>query len=105
MTQCSVYPREIVRAAGVRRDVVFVHESGVESGHERAAVLDVELQQIGFPAREQAQRRGKHDFVAGQILRGPGEIDRDVAIMQGRVEKLDVVPIGEGRVRLLGGDE
>jgi hypothetical protein len=28
--------------------VVFVHEAGVERGEERAAVLDVEFQEIGF---------------------------------------------------------
>jgi len=44
-------------------DVMFVHETGVEGAHERAAVLNVKFEAIRFTAGEQMQRRRKNDFV------------------------------------------
>jgi hypothetical protein len=42
---------EVVGIAGIGGHVVFVHETGVESGDECAAILNVELEAISFPAR------------------------------------------------------
>ena len=48
---------QVVRKAGVGRDVMLVHEAGVERADERAAVLDVKFQAVGLAGGKQMQRR------------------------------------------------
>jgi len=40
---------QIARKTGIRRDVMFIDQSGVEGAHERAAILNVKFQPVGFP--------------------------------------------------------
>ena len=40
---------KVMRIAGIRRHVVFVNQSRIESGNECAAVLNVKLEPVGFP--------------------------------------------------------
>ena len=54
---------QVVRIAGVGRDVMFVDQAGVEGADERAAVLDVKFQAVGLAAGQQVQRRRDDDFV------------------------------------------
>ena len=55
--------RQVMRIAGVRRDVMFVHQAGVEGADERAAVLHVKLQPVGLAAGQQVQRGRDDEFV------------------------------------------
>src|SRR6185436_16098078 len=87
--------------AGVGGDVMFVHQAGVKSSHQRAAVLDVKLQQIRFAPSQQLQGRSDDDFVFGQILGRPREIDGDVPVVQRVVEELNVLAQMEMFVGLL----
>ena len=84
---------QVMREAVVGRDVVFVHQAGVAGGHQRAAVLHVELEQVRLPAGQQVQRGGEDELVFGEVLGGAGEIDRDVAVVQGVVEQLEVLAL------------
>jgi hypothetical protein len=68
---------QVVRIAGVGRDVVLVDQAGVECADERAAVLDVKFEAVGFGGGEQMQRRRENDFVLRQILGRPREIHRE----------------------------
>ena len=60
--------RQVVRIAGVGRDVMLVDQAGVEGADQRAAVLDVKLQAVGLAGGQQVQRRRENDFVLRQIL-------------------------------------
>ena len=92
--------RQIVRVTIVGRDVVLVHQAGVKGAHQRAAVLNVELEQVRFAAGQQFERRRNDQFVSREILGGPREIHRDVPVVQRIVKKLDVLPLIEIAVRL-----
>ena len=92
----------VARVAGVRRDAVLVDEAGVEGADERSAVLDVELEAVGFTGGQQMERRCDDDFVFRQILRRTGEIHRDVAVVQRSINELDVLTQVEEFVRLVG---
>ena len=93
---------QVARVAGVGRDAVLVDEAGVEGADERAAVLDVEFQAVGFPGGKQMQRWRDDDFVLRQILGGPSEIHRDVAVVKRVVDELDVFAQAEKFVGLVG---
>ena len=41
---------EVVGVAGIGRHVVFIDEAGIEGSDQRAAVLNVEFEAIGFAA-------------------------------------------------------
>src|SRR5205823_13326112 len=58
---------QIVRVTIVGRDVVLVHQAGVKGAHQRAAVLNVELEQVRFAAGQQFERRGNDQFVSREI--------------------------------------
>jgi hypothetical protein len=89
-----------VRITGVGRDVVFVHQAGVERRHQRAAILDVELEQVGLAARQQMQGGGDDELVFGEFLGGMAEIDRDIAVVQRVVEELEMFALLEQVVGL-----
>ena len=91
---------QIVRKPGVGRHVVLIDQAGIERGHKRAAVLDIELEQVRFAARQQVQGRGENQFVLGEVFRGPGKVHRDVPVMQRIVVKLDVLALVEMLVGL-----
>ena len=58
----------VVRIPGVGRDVMLVHQAGVERADERAAVLDVKFQAVGLAGGEQVQRRRENDFVLRKVF-------------------------------------
>jgi hypothetical protein len=82
--------RQIVRIARIGGDIVFVHKTGVERAHERAAVLDVKLEPVRFP-RQQVQRGGEDQAITREVFGRTGEIHEDVAVVQRVVEELDVL--------------
>src|SRR4051812_12209294 len=82
---------EVVGIAGVRREVIFVDEAGIEGSHQRTAVLNIKLEAIGLTARKEMKGRGDHEFVAGKIFGRASKIHRDIAIVKGGIEKKDVV--------------
>jgi len=86
--------------SGVRRNVVLVHQTGVARRHQRAAILHVKLERVGFDSGEQAQRGRQHQLVGGKIVRRPRKIHRDVPVVQRAVKELYVVAQIEMRVGL-----
>ena len=56
---------QIVRVTCIRRHVIFVDQSRIESADQGASILNIELHPIRFTAREQVQRRSKDEFVLG----------------------------------------
>ncbi len=94
--------RQIIRITGVRGDVVLVDEAGVAGADERATVLDVKLQAVGFGGGKQMERWGDDELVLGEILGGPREIHLQVASVQCAVKKPDVLVQVEKLVWLVG---
>ena len=90
-----------MRKAGVGRDVMLVHQAGVEGADEGAAVLDVKFQAVGLGGSQQMQRRRENDFVLRNVLVWPREVHRDVAVVQRVVDELDVLAQAEKFVRLV----
>jgi hypothetical protein len=81
---------------------MFVHQAGVAGRDEGPSILHVEFQCIGLHGGKQAERRRDDELVLGQILVGPGEIHRDVPVVQRGVIKLHVLAQGKVLVRLAG---
>ena len=50
-------------------------------------------EEVRLPARQQLERGGEDNFILREVLGGAGEIDRDVAVVQGVVKKLKVLPL------------
>ena len=94
--------REVIRVAGVRRDAMLVDETGVKSSNERPAVLDIELEAVGFAGGQQVERRRNDNFILRQILRRAGKIHRNVAVVQRIINELDVLAEAEKFVGLVG---
>jgi len=70
--------------------VMLIDQPAVARCHQRAAILDVELEGVRLAASQEAERGGDDQFVLGEVFGGPREIDRNVAVMERGVEKLDV---------------
>lgn len=91
---------ELVGNAVVRNDVVFINEASIASGHEGAAVLNVEFQEVSLAAGKHVKRWSDDDFVFGKVFGGTTEIDRNIAIVECGVEQLDVIAVIEKFGRL-----
>src|SRR5215510_5825890 len=48
------------------------------------------------------KRGRKNKFITRQVFNGPREIDKNIAIVQGRIKELDMLPQIEKLVRLVG---
>ena len=91
---------EVVGISCIGGHVVLVDESGVESGDERPAVLDVKLEAIGFPTGKKMKRWRNDEFIAGKVFGRAGKVDWDIAIVKGRIEEEDMIAEAEILVRL-----
>jgi len=92
---------QVMRVAGIRRHIVLIHQPGVESAHQRAPILDVELEAVGFAPCEQMQRGGDDQLIAGKILGRPGEIDQDIAVVKRGVKQENVLAQAEVGIELM----
>ena len=71
--------------------MVFIDQPGVESAHQGPSVLDKQLQPVRLTGGELMQRRGDHQFVTGEVVNGACEFHRNVPVVKGAVEQLDVL--------------